>query len=349
VPLALSITAIYAAAARSHGHKQYVPFVKSIYAGTIHLIRKLFSRDFIVVLSRFHKSISDESMLATMIGHFEVVRIMNRPAARALTKRYPNYVNKYVTEYLAKSFDKKARREILKFHHQYLNEHVTESFYQQILQNRSVLWNEIFDEINYAISMSFNPQWHSEGDLSLTFDRNDIPLYEISFTIVPGDSIGCAADQALLVGRVQGRKGQAEPIRIGTKACYDIAPPHLLLAAAQSIANVLAIGVIGGVSNEQQIAKSVYHVSDYFFNYDAFWKTYLVQRESADIYIIPVPFPEKPIELINATHRRRTRLKRQLRKQIADRIGATSAKKFLKTPPGQNDGANHLRPSLPTN
>ena len=349
VTLVSSVAAIYATAARSSGHLLYVPFVKSIYAGTFHLIRKVFSTDFIAILSRFHKSVSDESIVAMMIGHFEVVRIMNCSGARALTKRYPNYVNKYVTDYLAKRFSKKSRREILKFHHQYLMEHVTESFYEQILQSRSVLWNEIVDENSYAISLSFSPQWHSEGDLSLTFDRNDIPLYEISFTIVPGDLIGCAADHALLIGRVQGRKGQIEPIRIGTKAFHDIAPPHLLLAAAQSIAGVLAIGVVGGVSNEQQLARSVYDASDCYFNYDAFWETYLVQKKSAVIYTITVPFPDKPIEQVNAAHRRRARLKRRLRKQIADSVGATFAKNFLKTPTSQNDGPDHRRRPLPTN
>jgi len=330
VPTVLSAAAIFASAARPRELRPYAPFVKSICAGTIHFGRKVISANFFSVLSRLRNSVSDESLIAMIIGHFEVVRVLNHNNGRALTRRYGNYANKYVTEYLAKSFDKKTRREILKFHHRYLADHVTDSFYEQILQGRSNLWTETIDGNCYAISISFNPDWHSEGDISLTFDKNDVSLYEVSFTIVPGRLIGCAAAQALLVGRVQGRKGQAEPIRVGTRACHDIAPPNLLLAAVQSVAGVLGIEAIAGVSNDEQLAKSVYDAAGVYFDYDTFWETYLVEKRGARIYTIPVPFPEKPIKQVSSAHRRRARNKRRLKKQIADRVGAAFAEKFSK-------------------
>jgi uncharacterized protein VirK/YbjX len=333
LPDILAAATSFAAFARIDGLETYGSFARSIRAGTGLLIRKAVNADARSIILRLRDAVSDESIAAAIIGHIEVVKVLNRCGARALTKRYPNYANKYLTDYLAKGFGKKTRRDILKFHHLYLAAHVSDTFYEQILQSRSVLWSEAIDGACYSISMSFNPHWHSEGDISLTFDSDDVALYEVSFTIVPGGFAGCAAEQALLVGRIQGRKGQAEPIRAGTRACHDIAPPSLLLAGIQSIAGVLGIGAITGVSNREQLAKSAYNMPGCYFDYDAFWQTFLIEQRGVPIFTIQVPFAEKPLEQVSATHRRRARNKRRLKKQIADSVGATFAKIFLKTPP----------------
>ena len=36
----------------------------------------------------------------------------------------------------------------------------------------------MIDENCYAISMSLNPHHHAAGDLLLTFEMNDFPIYE---------------------------------------------------------------------------------------------------------------------------------------------------------------------------
>jgi uncharacterized protein VirK/YbjX len=230
---------------------------------------------------------------------------------------------------LAKRFDKKTRRQILKFHHQYLMNHVVEDFYETITQARSVLWSETLDGGTYSISVSFNPTWNSEGDISLTFDTNGTPIYEISFTIVPGTVIGCGAKPALLIGRIQGRIRRTETIRIATRACHDIAPPYLLVATAVSIAAALKIAVIGGVTNEEQLGRSVNEAEVFYFDYDAFWETFPVTKGSTNFYVITVPFPEKPLDQIGRSHRRRTKAKRRLKKQIAEGAAAAFTKKFL--------------------
>lgn len=328
--LPVILPAASAVIAASGGSRQYVPFVKSVCVGAVYLFRKVFSADFRSILTRFYSSVSDESVVAMIAEHFKVVRVLNYCGARALTARFPNYGNKYVVPYLARRFDKKTRREILKFHHEYLAACLIDSFYEEVLERRPTLWNEVIDGANYTIALSFNQNWHSEGDLSLTFERNDTTLYELSFTIVPGYSTGSGAKRVLLVGRVQGLKGQSDEIRAGTKACHDIAPANLLVAAAQTIAGVLGVDGFGGVSNQEQLAKSVYDVSGFYFDYDAFWASFPVEKSTANIFLIPVPFPERPFGQVSAAHRRRTRNKRRQRKKIADCVAATFAKNFLK-------------------
>ncbi len=316
---------------------------RTIYAGTAHLIHKLWSRDTSLIISKFGKSVSGEPMAAMLVRHLDVVRTLNRCGARALTNSYPNYANKYATHYLAKSLGKNARREILKFHHYFLSQRVTEHFYDEILKGGKTLWQETVDENRYAISLSFNPQYHSEGDVSLIFGTNDRPLYELSFSIVPGKAIGSVSEQVLLIGRVQGRIGEAGAIKVSTKALHDIAPPHLLLAVALSIADVLSIDAIAGVGNDDQLAKSSEEVSGCYFDYDAFWNKFFFNKNAANFYEAHIPPPEKPLEQFRRDHRRRAVIKRRFKNQIAEHAGATFARDFLKTPAAPADAASRLK------
>ncbi len=322
-----SVVARYVSTTRANVANVIIPFV----VGAIHILRKVCSRNIFVALSKLRKAFSDESIVVAVIEHYSIIRALNRSDGRTLTKRYPHYVNKYVHPYLAKSLSKKARREALRFHHQYLTQRVVASFYEQILQNRLTLWSELIDEDCYAISMSFNPDWHAPGDLSLSFERNNTPIYEISFAIVPGGLIGCSADPILLVARVQGGSNQAEAIRIATRACHRIAPPHLLMAAVQSIATVLAIDTIGGITNKEQLAKSPQEkLNHFFFDYDAFWETFTFRYKGIIAYEIQVPFLDKPGA--HAGYHSKARLRRRhFKNQIAAIVGATFAKKFVKS------------------
>ena len=140
------IATIPSATGRSLAAEQHIQFLKSLYAGTIHLIRKLYAGETAVIVSKFRKSISDETLTAMIVGHFKLVRSLNWSGSRALTRLYPNYINKYATDYLAKSFDKPTRREIIQFHHEYLAEHLTEAFYDTILNQGRILWDEKIEE-----------------------------------------------------------------------------------------------------------------------------------------------------------------------------------------------------------
>ena len=142
--------------------------------------------------------------------------------------------------------------------------------------------------------------------------------------------IGCSSDQAILVARVQGTIGHADAIKLATKACHDIAPPHLLVASAISIARVLGIETFAAVSNKEQLAKHRNDVSRFYFDYDAFWGSLSVKRNVADIYESVIPLPEKRIEQIQRTHRRRTLKKRLLKREISETVATTFANSVMK-------------------
>ena len=144
--------------------RHHFKVLRSLYFGGIHLARKLFNNDALEILSRFRTSISDELSAATIAGHYRLVRTLNLCSGRALTARYPNYVNKYATDYLTKSLNKATRRAILQFHHEYLASRVTDTFYDAVLNGRLVLWSSTVDANEYVIRMTFDPSYHSEGD-----------------------------------------------------------------------------------------------------------------------------------------------------------------------------------------
>jgi uncharacterized protein VirK/YbjX len=308
---------------------QYVSLVESLFAGTVHLVRTTYTTNISYLTSRFREFLTGETIFAAIAGHFEVVRVLRRTGARALTARYPNYSNKYIAGYLAKSFGKKLRRKILMFHHEFLAEKLIEKFYERILLNGSVLWSETIEGNCYSISLSFDPRWHREGDLLLAFNKNGLRIYTTSFTIIPGHIVGCAAGPVLFIARVQGAPNRAQEIRLSAKACHDIAPVNLLFAAVQSIATALAIKAVGGVSDEEQLTNGT-ETASMAFSYNLFWDTHLMERTAANVYLASVPFAEKPIKKVKAVHRRRARKKRTIKKQIANAVGAAFTSQFSK-------------------
>jgi uncharacterized protein VirK/YbjX len=318
------------APARDRAIGQFFQFLKSFWAGTVYLILRLCRNNIFVFASRFRQCLCGETIVRTIVEHLEVLRVLNGGGARALIKRDPNYANKYFRPYLAKSFSKSAKRAILKFHHQFLLNHVNESFYERISQGGWVLWSETIEESRYAISMSFDAQWHSEGDVSLALYRNDILLYLTSFSIVPGSLIGCAAEKVIMVGRVHGSRGQAAAVRDAMHECQRIAPPHLLLVAVQAIAAALAIDTVAGVTSQEQLVKREQNATKFLFDYDAFWETFARTTKGAIVYAIPVPFARK--EPPTGASRTKARRQRQrFKEQVAANVGAAFAREFVKT------------------
>ena len=68
----------------------------------------------------------------------------------------------------------------------------------------AMLWRN--DEVagNYHIGLRHNVAHFYEGDLLLAFFRQDVLLFQLSFSVVPGGIVGEAAPHVLFVGGAQG-------------------------------------------------------------------------------------------------------------------------------------------------
>jgi uncharacterized protein VirK/YbjX len=258
----------------------------------------------------------DEPLIPAILGQRKLRRLLNQPSLGALRAEHPEIVYRPYLRYLATSFTKTARRAALYHHYATLAARVSNTFFAELLQQRPLLWQMRVGADLFDIRISFTCKLHHEGDLQLIFLRNSEPLYYLAFTITPGSLVGCTADDVMLIARLQGIAGNFEAIRGATRACMDVSPPALLMAALQGIGKALNIGMIAGVTNKEQLTAHMGADRHVYFDYDAFWSTY-VGNAAEKFYVIRVPIPEKPLAQISTMHRRRTRLKRQFKREVA--------------------------------
>jgi len=258
----------------------------------------------------------DESLPALIAGHRAVVQLMQRPGPRELVKAHPLIIYRPYRRYLATCFTKKHRRAVLLHHYGFLLPRMAQPFFDEISRNAPAIWHQTIGADEFSIALTFPGELHHEGDILLEFRQNDVPLYSLSFSIAPGATTGSPASEVILIARVQGSFGRFDAIRQATKACNDLSPCYLLMAAVQGISQALNVAVIAGVKNSEQITAGMQE-DTVFFDYDAFWQAHFGTDEGR-FYLMNVPIPEKPIESISRSHRRRTLAKRAFKSGIVE-------------------------------
>ncbi len=267
-------------------------------------------------------------------GHARLTRLLTRPQMIGLLQRHPRLNYRYLGTYLSHDFDRRTRLKILLNHYGFLAGRVQTDFFVRIFDEKPLLWRERRGEDQFSIGLTFPAVGDHEGDLCLFFAVNAVPVYRLAFSIVPGPIVRIASDQVLFVGCVQGGTGCFDLIRHATRSCQDITPASLLLAAAQGIARSLGIEWMVGVGREQSVSRSHCREADSFFNFDAFWKSCGAEETRNNLFVLPLPFPEKPIQLIAADHRRRTLRKRAYKRQVAQQVLACFKEERLQAQSG---------------
>lgn len=257
-----------------------------------------------------------EQPLATIARHCEIIAFFRQPIMAAF--RSLPIANKYRCDYLAKSFDQRMRRDILLHHYRSMMDAAAPVFFSRIFTDPYLLWSKEAAGGSYAIRLAFNKICHYEGDLSVVFTIDDRSIFEISFAIVPGSSIGSPAPELLFISRVQGVINQLVEIKRATKACGDVAPRDMLMVSINAIARALGIAALAGVTNEEQLSKLP--TKDFSFDYNAFWENWVERSAAHGFYEIPVPLPQTALTEIEPRHRHRTRKRREFKQQVAIEI-----------------------------
>lgn len=217
-------------------------------------------------------------------------------------------------------------------HYNYLTKYVNGDFLTHIFEEKIILWREFSGENLFSITLNFPHASYDddcEGDLSLVFSANGLSLYVMSFTIIPGQVIKIANDQAIFISRVQGLSSHLALLRQATKSFHYISPADLLLVAVQAIALPLNIKAIVGVSTEAQISSRADGTEFFSFDYDEFWRSADAERMNGNMFLLPVPLPEKPIRMIKQTRRSKVLRKRKFKRQLAEQVSGTFSRNFL--------------------
>jgi uncharacterized protein VirK/YbjX len=262
-------------------------------------------------------------------SHRTLVRTIREGSASKLLETYPRVVYRYTLTYLSSNIERQRRFEMLKGHYQFINDRFDRVLFDQILDNAFTMWTGEVEGRQLSVSMS-GPclvTIHREGDLVLTIKMDDLPLYRVGFSFVPTNSLELgqatgmpATSYTIYVGQVQGVSGSFDQIRECTKLCHDIAPQDLLLSALAGIATAMGIDSIVGVDDEHNISFEKISKSAASFNYQSFWSRYNAHVTEGKHHVVPVPFHEKPIQLIQAKHRKRTLTKRAFKADIFDTV-----------------------------
>jgi uncharacterized protein len=271
-----------------------------------------------------------EPPFAALAHHREVIAFFEQPSLAPL--RSMPLANKYLSAYLGKSLGKLARRDILLHHYRRILESAVPGFFEHVFTDSYLLWSKEHPNGSCAIRLTFNQPGHYEGDLSLVFMSNELRIFDVSFTIVPGSAIGAATKELLFIARVQGAKSRFVEIKRATKACGDVAPQHMLMLAVQSVAQALGIAAIAGVAHDDILPNE--DGEPLKFDYDRFWENWADRPKARHFYEIAVPLPRTSLSEIQADHRRRTQRKRAFKKQVCDDISAALQAVFPARSPG---------------
>lgn len=260
------------------------------------------------------------SIIGNARGHLKLIHVISLPHARALAHRHHRLAYRYLNPYLAKRFCKSVRLEALTNHYEYLQGRVNDNFLIRVYEERPTVWGESIEGHLYSIQLCFPSEHDCEGDMRLDFKRESTVLYTLTFTITPGRLVDAEDRQVLLITAIQGASKKIELIKEATKICNDTSPAHLLLAAAQGVALSLGISAVAGVGTAQQISREDGDESSFVFDYDHFWESFTGEEVKKDFYLVPVPFREKPIELVKANRRSRAIRRRELRGRVTEQV-----------------------------
>lgn len=258
--------------------------------------------------------------------HRRLLRELGGEHTRAIFEQVPRTAYRYTLPYLSSNFDRATRLELLLSHYQFLNRRLGAAFCRGVAQGDLTLWRDEQHGHRFCIQVSgpCAKSGHREGELTFTMRMDDRDLYKLSFSIVsavalslPCGSAPARPGHTLFIGRVQGAAGSFEQIRAATKACQDIAPADLLMAALAGMADALGIAEVAGVGIEHSISSELMQSAGTSFDYTAFWDRYHGHKTVDGHHVMTLPFPEKPIQDIAAKHRKRTLLKREFKHRVS--------------------------------
>ncbi len=156
----------------------------------------------------------------------------------------------------------------------------------------------------------------NEGELSISFIKDEAEIFVLSFNVFPGHVFGYADENIILLTRAQGHLGKLEVSRQITKQLNDVTPGYAIFSALQGLARAWNITRIIAVSAERQASVTSERMAHFRQVYDAFFEANGGTRLDNGFYNIDLPIQQKPLTMIKRDHRARTRVKRALKASI---------------------------------
>ncbi|WP_158903626.1 DUF535 family protein [Burkholderia sp. L27(2015)] len=224
------------------------------------------------------------------------------------------------TYYLGGRFSIAARLAIATHHYITVAKNFKQEFLVASRGHGYKLWNKETEGEVFDIHLRFPYAYNYDGDLCLALGSQGEDAYIVTLSIAPGHIVNSAERRVLLISGIQGIAGKIDTIRKVTEVCNNVSPVHLLIMAAEALADTVGASAIVGIGNRQMPSDQGPKDDRHAFDYDAFWMPMVGKDAPEKTYHMHLPFMDKPIELIPAKHRSRARKRRELRNQIREDI-----------------------------
>jgi uncharacterized protein len=256
-------------------------------------------------------------ILLNLRGQARYARLIREPHTLPLTTRYPRLAYKWLGHSLSRRFSARTRLRVCVSHYVFLQATTPVHFLGRLFEQPLPLWDSQIEAHQFCVMMGFPRPDDQEGDVSLTFEMDGLPLCTASFVFCDGALVGGGPDPVMLVARMQGGSGCFDRVKEATRICHDIAPADILMAALSGIAAAFGIAVMLGVSTRDQVSRHLKEGVSRFFDYDRFWLSYGAVASAGGLHRIVLPYPEKRMDDVRSKHRSRTRRKREFKGRLA--------------------------------
>jgi uncharacterized protein VirK/YbjX len=251
----------------------------------------------------------------------EMLRLLKVPAYAKFARIHPKFLFRFnADDYLARGFTLAERAASFQHHYRKLQGTLPDAFLRRILYDEAFLFELQQAGCRFTITLGTSRSVNSEGELTLGFLVEGNAVFVLSFTIVPGAIAGSSASEVVLVSRLQGFKGFYPEIRKATKALHEVSPGALLVAALQGFAEAFGVSEMVGVSTTRQTAFSEGWGPEFREAYDDFFLHLGAERNAADLFVVPLPLPERPLAEVKKGHKIRTKAKRAFKQRVAGEV-----------------------------
>jgi uncharacterized protein VirK/YbjX len=257
--------------------------------------------------------------------HLPVLRATGGLRSKAILASYFRIVYRPTLPYLSTNFSRQDQMALLRTHCEFVSKALGDAFFERIVKNPLPMWHHRDGENEFTISMG-GPCPHREGGLTLIFSMNGCAIYRVAFTVIDSAILSGAAPvrpasgpstRAFYVGQVQGFPGQYALIKEATRGCCEVSPPDMLMAALLGVASAFGAQSISAVRFENCLSFKSMQALNSGFSYAEFWETRWGAVLDGEHYRLDLPCAEKPLSQIKSNHRKRTQVKRELKRQIS--------------------------------
>ena len=187
-----------------------------------------------------------------------------------------------------------------------------------------MIFERLKSDSHVSITLCLSNPVYLEGEMSLLLKVDGERTHILSFTIVPGDVVGCDAEYAILISRLQGVKNNGGCLSHRAAISLGVQPQKALLDALQGVALAIGIHYLSGIRAKYQSFYSEEHAGLFLKAYDQFYADNGMSATSDSIFASPVPLSFGPIR---ASNRRRARMRRATRREIIESVQQSIAAK----------------------